>query len=157
MAGSVVTEAEQIAVSLAREQGVELVSVAYKKEGPHWVLRVLIDRPEGIAVSDCQQFSEALERLMDASTVIQNQYLLEVSSAGLDRPLKKEADFDRFAGKKVRVHTYASVQGKKLFIGLLQGMKGADVLIQEEGSAQSTPIPLTAISKAHLEIEDIKF
>ena len=138
---------------LAAEMGLELVDVTYKREGGDWVLRVLLDREGGITLDDCQEFSRALEGLMDAEDMVHNPYLLEVSSAGLDRPLKSDKDFTRFSGRLVAINTFAPLEGRKKFTGQLKGLEGdAVVVLVDEGKA--VPIPREMIAKAHLEIDD---
>ena len=97
---------------LLEGSGVELVDVEYIKE-KDWYLRVFIDRPEGVGIEDCQSLSEKLEKLLDERDVIPEQYILEVSSPGLDRVLKKPRDFERERGKQVDVSLYEPMDGEK--------------------------------------------
>src|SRR5580698_7392143 len=94
-----------IAEPLAVSMGYELVDLEYLREGPQWILRVYLDKQGGVTLEDCSEFSRALGPALDVDEVINTAYALEVSSPGLERPLKKPADFDRFAGKKVAVKT----------------------------------------------------
>jgi len=129
----------------------ELVDLEYKKEGPHWVLRLYIDHPHGINLDDCETVSHKVSARLDTTDPIPHSYLLEVSSPGLERPLKKDADFQRFTGKMVLIKTFHPIGGKKLFRGKLGGLREQGVLIWEND--QEVIIPQGAISSAHLEIE----
>ncbi len=137
---------------LAEEQGVELVDLTFKKEGGRWILRVLLDKPAGVSVDDCEKYSQALERMLDASQIINGAYFLEVSSAGLDRPLKKDADFERFKGRVIQVHTYAPVDERRNFKGVLLGLEKGHVVLEDQG--QKFKVPQDMIAKANLDYED---
>ena len=95
-----------------RENNIELVDVEYKKTGRIWVLRIFIDRNHGVTVGDCQKLSRQIEDLIEVHELISVPYVLEVSSPGLDRSLKKERDFLRNKGKRVQVKTFSSVNNK---------------------------------------------
>ena len=121
MANPIEEAVEQMARKLLEEQaGVELVDVEYVKEHD-WYLRVFIDKEGGIDIDDCQTLSEKLEQQLDAMSLIADSYILEVSSPGLDRVLRKPRDFVREQGKKVDVTLYAPVDGTKEFTGVLEG------------------------------------
>ena len=110
---------EEIVAGLLEGQDViELVDVEYVKERD-WYLRVFIDREGGIEIDDCQNLSERLEEELDKRDIIPDSYILEVSSPGLDRVLKKDRDFQREMGKTVDVSLYAPMDGKKLLVGTL--------------------------------------
>ena len=109
----------QMAETLLDGSGVELVDVEYVKE-KDWYLRVFIDKPEGIGIEDCQALSEKLEEKLDAEDVMPEPYILEVSSPGLDRVLKKPRDFERERGKEVDVSLYEPMDGEKLLVGKLR-------------------------------------
>ena len=95
----------------------ELVDVEYVKEGADWYLRAYIDKDGGISVDDCEIVSRELEKQLDTEDFVEGAYILEVSSPGLTRPLKKETDYVRNLGKPVEVHTYRPLDGSKEFIG----------------------------------------
>ena len=114
----------EMAEQLLNGSGVELVDVEYVKE-KDWYLRVFIDKPEGIGIEDCQALSEKLESLLDARDVVPDAYILEVSSPGLDRVLKKTRDFERERGKTVEVSLYEPLEGEKLLVGTLESFDGA--------------------------------
>lgn len=119
---------------IAAEQGVELVDVEYVKEGGQYILRVYLDKPGGVTIDDCQQVSNVLSDLLDEKDPIPEAYLLEVSSPGIDRPLKKDSDFVRFAGQKVDISTYAPVNGKKKkFTAELVGLEDQKIVVLLDG------------------------
>ena len=107
---------------IVEKENFELVDVEFKKEGPHRYLRVFIDKDGGITLDDCQKVSEALSEKLDELDPIEENYFLEVSSPGLDRPLKKDADFERFKGELVEIKLYEPINGQKLLEGELVGL-----------------------------------
>lgn len=147
MANAIEKSVWEMAESLLAGSGVELVDVEYVKEKDRY-LRVFIDKPEGIGIEDCQSLSEKLEKLLDERDVIPEQYILEVSSPGLDRVLKKTRDFERERGKQVDVSLYEPMDGEKLIVGTLEGFDGAALAL--EGRA---PIPKDKIAQVRLHIE----
>ena len=132
---------------LLEGSGVELVDVEYVKE-KDWYLRVFIDRPEGVGIEDCQSLSEKLEKLLDERDVIPEQYILEVSSPGLDRVLKKPRDFERERGKQVDVSLYEPLDGEKVIVGTLDGYDGKALTLEGR-----EPIPKGKIAQVRLHID----
>lgn len=118
---------------LAGQQDIELVDVEYVKERD-WYLRVYIDKPGGIEIDDCQSLSEQLETKLDAENLISDSYILEVSSPGIDRVLRKKRDFEREQGKMVEVTLYAPLPGQdsKLLIGELTGHDDESITLDGE-------------------------
>ena len=128
---------EELVRPIVEEQGFELVDVEYVKEGGTMYLRAYIDKPGGIAVNDCETVSRALSDLLDKEDYIADSYILEVSSPGLGRPLKKEKDFKRSVGKAVEIRLYRAVDRKKEFEGILTAYDDQSVTIeQEDGTEQ---------------------
>lgn len=118
----------------------ELVDVEYVKEGSNWYLRAYIDKEGGITVDDCEMVSRELSDLLDREDFIQDAYILEVSSPGLGRPLKKDKDFSRSIGEEVEVHLFKPLNKKKELIGLLQAFDKKSVTIQiEDGEELQIP------------------
>ena len=101
------------------ENHFELVDVEWVKEGANWYLRVFIDKEGGITVDDCELISCAFEEILDREDYISENYIFEVSSPGLDRPLKKEKDFARSIGKDVEIKLYKALNKEKEFVGVL--------------------------------------
>ena len=128
-------QTEELLMPLVDAHGFELVDVEYVKEGGAWYLRAYIDKPGGIAVDDCEVISRALSDLLDEHDFIEDSYILEVSSPGLGRPLKKEKDFVRSQGELVEVRTYRAIQHQKEFTGILNAWdKGTVTLLMEDGT-----------------------
>ena len=138
-----------IAEALLKDQSeIELADVEYVKERD-WYLRVFIDKAGGIEIDDCQALSERLEKVLDEKDIIRDSYILEVSSPGLDRQLKKPRDFVREQGKKVDVTLYAPVDGTKEFTGVLEGYDEDAKTVTIDGKAW----PLEKISVIRLHID----
>lgn len=114
----------------------ELVDVEFLKEGANWYLRVYIDKPGGIAIDDCQAVSEKLSDLLDEADPIKQSYILEVSSPGLERPLKKDSDFQRFRGEDIEVKLFQPVNGKKIFEGKLLGLVEDKISIKQSNGEE---------------------
>ncbi|MCK8816484.1 ribosome maturation factor RimP [Natroniella sulfidigena] len=145
---SVVTE---LAEPIVASYDLELVDVEYNKEGPDWILRVFVDNIDGVSLDDCQQVSRDLSEQLDLNDPIEQSYLLEVSSPGIDRPLKTKQDFERFSGELVEISTYAPVNGEKELTGKLLGLEEENVKISLDGEELS--IPLSKIAKTKLAVE----
>jgi len=150
-ARQVLSVAAPLIEALVTDEGCELVDVTYHREPQGWVLRVYIDRPGGVTIADCQGISRQLGDMLEARDVMRHAYNLEVSSPGLNRPLKKATDFVRFAGQRVRVKTKAAVQGRRNFLGKLLGC--ADDLVQVEVDGISVRLPLDSIGRATIEYD----
>lgn len=131
------------------EQGYELVEVEIAGQGGTRILRLYIDKPEGgIGIQDCSVVSQFLNPLLDAEDFISDNYILEVSSPGIDRPLRKPEDFVRFAGEEITVQTYSPLQGRKKFTGILRGFE--DGLIQVDCEETPCEIHLENLKRANL-------
>ncbi|SHG93573.1 ribosome maturation factor RimP [Tepidibacter thalassicus] len=113
---------EDIVLPILDRENFELVDIEYVQEAGHKYLRVYIDKEGGISLKDCQIVSEELSKLLDELDPIKENYFLEVSSPGLDRPLKKDKDFERYKGRDVELKLYKSLDGKKQFEGELLGL-----------------------------------
>ena len=135
-------------------EGYDLVEVEVVGSGPRTILRLFIDKPGGVTLDDCASVSEAVDAILDVEDPFESSYTLEVSSPGLDRPLRKPADFVRFTGRRVRIKTYGPVDGagaRKVFPGVLRGIEGDRVRVDVDGTEFA--VPLEAVAKAHLEWE----
>ena len=141
----------ELADSLAAQLQLEIVDVEYVKEGPQWYLRVYIDKPGGVTLEDCTLFNQVLSAKLDEEDPIPSSYLLEVSSPGIYRPLKKDSDFQRFSGELIEVKTYAPVDGRKKWRGKLLGYK--DGFIELEVEERLVRIPRDKVAKAALSPE----
>jgi len=121
---------EQLLLPIIEENQFELVDVEYVKEGSNWYLRAYIDKPGGITIDDCELVSRALSELMDQEDFIEDSYILEVSSPGLLRPLKKDKDFERNMGKDVEIRCFKMIEKQKEFIGTLIAFDADSVTIK---------------------------
>jgi ribosome maturation factor RimP len=130
--------------------GIELVEVEFKFETGRWILRVYIDRPQGISLDDCEGCSRQISALLDMEDPIDRSYTLEVSSPGINRALRKPGDFQRFAGNPVRIKTTAKLNGRKNFIGLLKGLKNSNIVVELD--IGEVEIPPDVIEKARLDL-----
>ncbi len=123
---------EELIEPLLAERGFELVDVEYVKEGSEYYLRVYMDKEGGITIDDCVEVSRAFNEILDREDYISDAYIFEVSSPGLDRPLKKEKDFARSIGKRVLVKTYQKIDKTKEFYGILKAYDDSTVTIDGE-------------------------
>jgi ribosome maturation factor RimP len=155
-----------IAERVARPRGLEVFDVQFRREAHGWMLRIYLDKPdapvhagragtvegEGVTIDDCQFVSTEVGTLLDVEDAVGHRYTLEVSSPGLDRPLRGPADYRRFAGCLAQVVLAEPVEGQTHVRGRLQGMDGDDVLVTV-GKDQVRRIPASRISRARLEVE----
>ena len=123
---------EELLLPIVEGHKFELVDVEYVKEGGNWYLRAYIDKPGGITVDDCELVSRQLSDLLDEKDYIEDSYILEVSSPGLGRPLKKDKDFERSLGMEIEIRTYRPVQHQKEFTGLLKAYDKKTITIETE-------------------------
>lgn len=133
------------------ENNIELVDITYKRGQGGMVLRLIVDTPEGIRISECEKLNNCLSELLDRENVIEEHYLLEVSSPGLDRPIKTDRDFERVMGKEIQANTFEKIDFKKTHSGKLIGMDKEKIVIEANGT--STVIPRNKIAVARLKIE----
>ncbi len=158
MARQVSTEKiTDIAERILSSLGMDLVDIEYKREGRQMVLRFFIDKTGGITLDDCADVSRELSTVLDVEDIIPGKYVLEVSSPGLNRPLKKESDYLRYIGRLVKIKTFELLPDdagnkRKTFLGELTGFSGGVVMIRlREG--QHAEIPIEKVAKANLEFE----
>lgn len=123
---------EELLLPIAKAQGVEIYDVEYVKEGSDWFLRAYIDKPDGVTIDDCENVSRALSAKMDEDDFIEEAYILEVSSPGLGRTLKKEKHFQKSIGLEVEVKTYKPIDKEKQFIGILTSYEEGLITIKTE-------------------------
>ncbi len=132
----IVANVERLVRPILDENHFELVDTEYVKEGANWYLRVYADKEGGITIDDCVLISRTLEEKLDEEDFIQDAYILEVSSPGLGRPLKKEKDFARNLGKAVELKLYKAVRGQKEFEGILKEYTQDTVTIDIDGDVE---------------------
>lgn len=134
-----------------KAKGLELDDVEYVKEGAHWYLRLFIDKDGGVDIDDCSRVSHFVSELLDKSDIIRQSYILEVSSPGLERSLKKTEDFERYRGKLVAVETNKLHRGYQEFSGYLIGLENEEIILEYEGNRMA--IPRSIVKKAHLALQ----
>ena len=149
MAKHIEEAVEAIVQEIVQDSNLEVVDVEYVKERD-WYLRVYLDKEGGIEIDDCQRVSETLEQILDEKDLLTEAYILEVSSPGLDRVLKKARDFEREQGKAVDVTFYAPVDGKKPWVGTLTGYDTGKNAIVLDGEKE---LPLEKIAQVRLHID----
>ena len=145
---------------VAQAHGLELFDVQLVRESPGWVVRVTIDRPgpgatpeDSVGIEDCAVVSRELGTILDVEDPLDRAYTLEVTSPGLDRPLRHEADFRRFVGRMAAIVLEKPIDGQSFFNGRIQGVDGGDVVIVVGKKNRIERLPLAGIKRAHLEVE----
>ena len=136
------SKAEETLIRLAepvcRDCGTYVYDAEYKKEGGSYYLRLYIDKDGGVGIDDCEKVSRAIDPILDENDPIEEAYYLSVSSIGIDRPLKKDRDFERNMGKKLQVKLYAPINKKKELLGVLTGYDGESFTISVEKTGEVT-------------------
>ncbi len=133
------------------EMGFELVDVLYLSKHGRWVLRLYIDRDGGVTINDCARVSGEMSDLLDVKEIIEHEYVLEVSSPGLNRPLKKERDFIHTIGKKIKVRMAVPVNGQRNFTGYLSNFQNSTLYVEMERGV--VELPWQEVEKANLVYE----
>lgn len=141
-------QVEQLAEALVASEGMELVDLEYRREGRRWMLRLFIDKDGGVTLDDCASISRELGDLLDVKDVIPQAYVLEVSSPGLNRRLRKKEDFSRFAGQKVKLRLVAPIDGRRKIVGELEGIEDEAVIVTAPEGRCS--VALKDIARANL-------
>lgn len=136
--------------TIVEEMGYELVDIKYQREGNNWYLRFFIDNEVGIVMDDCSAVSRKVDKILDELDIIPNAYILEVSSPGVERPLKKAADFQRFQGEKVKIKTTEAIENSKTFVGNIISASQDSVTITIEKT--EIVIPYEKIKSANLSL-----
>lgn len=151
MAQSIEQRVEELIAPGILDKGLELVDVEYLKESGHWYLRLYIDKEGGVDIDDCTNVSHFVSEVLDQNNPITQAYMLEVSSPGLERALKKDEDFVRFASKLVRVLTKEPYLGYQEFTGYLIGLIEGEVVLEYE--KETIKIPRTLVEKVNLSLD----
>jgi len=133
-------------------EGIELVDIEYKLEGGRWALRLFIDTPNGVTLGDCELVSRQVGALLDIKDPIEHRYVLEVSSPGINRVLRKEKDFQQFAGSPVRIRTRRKLTGRRNFRGILKGIENSAIVLDMDGSM--VEIEPQNVEKANLDLPE---
>lgn len=151
----VAERAVRVLEPLVEAEGYDLVDLEYRREGGRGVLRLFIDKPGGsVTLDDCQTVSEFLSPVLDVENIIEGRYFLEVSSPGINRRIKKKADFERFIGSKVKMQLRIPVNGQRKVTGIIEGVEGEEIVIRG-GSPEAESlkkVPLVSIDRANLQV-----
>ncbi|MBQ6077253.1 MAG: ribosome maturation factor RimP [Clostridia bacterium] len=129
---------ENLCKSKIESMGFELCDVEYQKEYGDWVLTFYIDKTGGVTIDECEAVSRAIEPILDEADPIESEYVLSVSSLGIDRPLKKERDFERAMGTELEIKLYAPLNGKKQWIGTLTAFDADSFTVETEAGDSMT-------------------
>jgi ribosome maturation factor RimP len=148
-----------IAERVAGSYELEIFDVQYRREAGGMVLRVLLDRPgpsatpdDSVSVDECARVSRDLSAMLDVEDIVPTAYTLEVSSPGLDRPLRHIGDYRRFSGRRAKLVMREAIDGQRFFKGTLGGIEGTDVLIDGDDGRRHR-VPIAIITRANLEVE----
>jgi len=146
-----VTRVWELATPVAEGEGMEIIDIEFRREGSRGgkVLRLYLDKEEGLNVDDLGRVSRRLSDLLDDCDVVDGAYTLEVSSPGINRPLKRPEHFARFIGKRVRVKTRDMISGRRSFLGILQEVLADKITLRQEGTRYE--IPFSMIEKSNYE------
>jgi ribosome maturation factor RimP len=137
---------------VAAREGLELVHWGTAGPRNNFVLRIYIDKPGGVSLGDCEAVSNQVGTLLDVEDLIANRYVLEVSSPGIERGLYKRADYERFAGSRIKLRTIEPIDGQRNFRGKLLGLVGDNISFDADGRGQ-LEIPFEQIAKANIEYQ----
>jgi ribosome maturation factor RimP len=152
-ADSLLPGLETLARRAAEACGVEVAWIELKRQGGSYVFRVFIERRDGnVGLADCERVGERLGLLLDVEDPIDSSYTLEVSTPGLDRPLRNEGDYERFKGRLASLRTKQAINGKRRFVGRLGGVRSGSVLLEDEERG-AVSLPYSAIERGRLEVE----
>jgi ribosome maturation factor RimP len=148
-----VERVRSVALRVTADRGFELVDVEMKRAASGHLVRLYVDRPGGIGLDDLQSVSEEVSAVLDAEDPVEGHYTLEVSSPGLDRPLRTEADYRRFAGRLAKVSSYELVDGRRHWTGRIVSCEGGVVELELEKGQGRARVPLAKVSHGRLEVE----
>lgn len=148
---NIISNIKELLEPILFEKRLELFDIEFKSRGQKGVLRVFIDKDEGVTIDDCTVISRELGTLLEVHDVIPGSYTLEISSPGLTRPLKKPSDYIRFKGKTVKIKTIEDIEDKKVFKGKLLDFIDETVSLETNGT--NYLIPYNKIEKANLELD----
>ena len=150
--GSIAERIEEIAGQVAIDNGLELVHTEVAGPDNKPIVRVFIDKPQGVTHEDCSAVSLQLGTILDVEDFIHSSYTLEVSSPGLERGLYKRADYERFAGSQAKLNTRQPISGQRNFRGTIIGVEGENVIFEDRTSGRVS-VPVDLITKANLEVD----
>ena len=147
----IIERVKALADSYLSSHGMELVDIIYRRESPGMVLRLLVDTHDGITIEQCEKLNQYLNETLDKENVIEGHYVLEVSSPGLDRPLRTDRDFERVIGKELIITTFEPIDAKRTLEGKLISSDKENIVI--DALDKNITIPRNKIAKATLDID----
>jgi ribosome maturation factor RimP len=147
----IIRKVTEIVTPILRDEQIDLVDIEFHPTGKRWILRLFIDKEGGVRLEDCEHASREIDRSLDVEDVIDHPYVLEVSSPGLTRVLKRKEDFARSIGKRCRIITTSLIEGRTEFRGELVASTEEEIQVKDELHMHS--IPMCAIKKANLEFQ----
>jgi len=145
------SKVEALALPICNEFGLNLWAVEFVKEGSNWFLRILIDRDGGVTIDDCENVSRKLDKQLDKYDFIEQAYMLEVGSAGIDRPLKRPEDFEKYTGEYVDIKLYKAINKVKQFQGKLRGLENGIISIETDGG-ETLEFELMSVASCRLSV-----
>lgn len=151
MSKSVLNKVREMVEPQVTGLGLELVDIEYIKESNHWYLRIYIDKDGGVDIDDCATVSHKISEVLDRENPIPQAYMLEVSSPGIERPLRKREDYNKYQGKLVSVYSIEPYQGFSRFTGNLRGIIDNNIILEYSG--KEIAIPFDLVDKAHITFE----
>lgn len=151
MTGEILDRVRNLAVPILSNEGLELVEIEFRREARGWVLRLYLDKDGGITLDDCTRISQEVGRSLDVEDLILTPYTLEISSPGLNRPLKSEKDFIKYRNQLIKIKTTHLIENRRQFKGKLLEICENQIEIETDGRVFK--IPLSNIAKANLEID----
>ncbi len=151
--GKVAETVTDFVLPIAHSEDLNLIDVEFLKEGSDWVLRIFLENKDGdLTIEECEKVSRALSIILDEEDPIDKRYILEVSSPGLERPLKTEEDFERFTGELIAVKTFKKINGQKEFIGILKGFENEKIILNLKNDKELI-IDYSLVARANLTFE----
>lgn len=151
--GKVAETVTDFVLPIAHSEDLNLIEVEFLKEGSDWILRIFLENKDGdLTIEECEKVSRSLSMILDEEDPIDKSYILEVSSPGIERPLKTEADFERFQGELIAVKTFKKINGKKEFIGTLEKFEDDNLTLTLKNDEEIT-IDYSLVARANLTFE----
>lgn len=147
---------EELIEPIITSEGMELIDIEYRRESRGWVIRFYIDKEGELTLTHCSHLSKEIGDLLEVKDLIPHNYILEVSSPGLNRPLKKENDFITYVGETIKVKTFKPIDQRKRFQGTLLGYKEGKVMLSSDNQEVHIPFPLIAKANIQYQFPDPK-
>jgi len=151
--GKVTETVTDFVLPIAHSEDLNLIEVEFLKEGSDWILRIFLENKDGdLTIEECEKVSRSLSMILDEEDPIDKSYILEVSSPGIERPLKSEADFERFQGELIAVKTFKKINGEKEFVGTLEKFEEDSITLTLKNGEEIT-VDYSLVARANLTFE----